>query len=159
MKKPKTENVRTLLIVDDEPEIRNLLRDIAESLQLRVQLAGSGHEALQIVAREPITAILSDMNMPGGDGTSMLYSLRSAGIAIPCAFITAYETRDSIQNALRLGSYEFLSKPFEIPQVESLMSRIMALGSSIQHEHTQSPILRENAFHQAMAYKKLLKAA
>lgn len=154
-----TQKERLLLIVDDEPEIRQVLQMIAEGAGIPFVAAGSGKEALESLQKYPVTAIISDMSMPNGDGKSLLFNIRASGLATPCAFLTAFETKDYIQDALRLGAYEFIAKPFSIETVESLMSRIVALGSSIQQDQTQSTILRENALHQAMTYKKLLKSA
>jgi DNA-binding NtrC family response regulator len=148
----------TLLIVDDEPEIREVLLQISEQLGVKAIAAGSGREAFEIIKKTPITSIISDMSMPNGDGKSLLFNIRANGLAVPCAFLTAYETKEFIQDALRLGAYEFLAKPFSIDAVESLMSRILALGTSIQRQQSESEILRENALHQAMTYKKLLKS-
>ena len=150
---------RILLIVDDEPEICQVLLQIAESLSIPCMVASSGSEAFEIMQSQTVTAIISDMSMPNGDGKSLLFNIRAMGSAIPCAFLTAFETKEFIQDALRLGAYEFLSKPFTIDGVESLMCRIMALGSSIQRVPSNHEILKENAFHQAMTYKKLLKVA
>jgi DNA-binding NtrC family response regulator len=152
-----TSQERVLLIVDDEPEIRQVLQMIAEGAGITVLTAGSGKEAMEVLQKHPVAAIISDMSMPNGDGKSLLFNIRASGLATPCAFLTAFETKDYIQDALRLGAYEFIAKPFAIEAVEGLMSRIVALGASIQNDPAQSTILRENALHQAMTYKKLLK--
>lgn len=150
-------NNRILLIVDDEPEIRQVMQHIAEALEIPYMTAASGNEAFEIVQKHPVTAIITDMSMPNGDGKSLLFNIRATGSAIPCAFLTAFETKEFIQDALRLGAYEFVSKPFAVEAIESLMCRIIALGASIQHVPSNNDILKENAFHQAMTYKKLLK--
>ena len=68
---------KTLLIVDDEADIRDLLRVEFEMEGMRVLQAANGREALRTIEREPVDLILSDLRMPGGSGLLMLDALRA----------------------------------------------------------------------------------
>jgi putative two-component system response regulator len=105
---------RTVLVVDDAPEIARLVAKILGKLY-RVLLAGDGEEALALVAKEPPDLILLDLHLPKLDGWEVVRRLkgdaRTRGIAI--VIMTAGEsTPEDANRALQLGADEYLVKPF-----------------------------------------------
>lgn len=106
---------RTILVVDDEEELRELFRSRFESKGWQVFEAGNGTDAFKIVSKEPIQCILSDVRMPGGDGVSLLKNVvKKNGPNMPIVVLmTGYAdiTRDEIVN---LGAKELFHKPFDM---------------------------------------------
>lgn len=124
--------LRTLLIVDDEEDIRSILKEIAAQENIPCYEASSGNEALEIVKKTPITAIISDINMPDGNGQLFMKNVRMLGLFTPFVFLTAYDSKEHIQEALKMGAFDFLSKPFESKNVIEVMYRALDVGSQIQ---------------------------
>ena len=106
-----------VLIVDDSPAMRAFVRrvielsgfDMAECFE-----AGNGCEALDLLAREWVDAILTDINMPGMDGERFLHELAADGMlrSVPAIVISTDGTRKRIDRLLALGARGYITKPF-----------------------------------------------
>lgn len=79
----------TVLVVDDDPDLRRLLRQLLREAGYRVRLASHGLEALVQLQREPVALILLDLNMPGMSGWDCLAALRAVQHAVPVVLMTA----------------------------------------------------------------------
>lgn len=119
-------NKGTILVVDDEEVIRNIIVSILEVNQdYRLLTASNGKEALDKCAEEEIDLIFTDLRMPVMDGMTLLSELRNRGDETPVVIVTAYGDREDVIRALRLGASNFLLKPNEIKIVLSLADRIL----------------------------------
>ena len=125
---PLSEEVRTqrptrILVVDDDPALREILRDTLEGERYEVAEAGDGNEALAHVYRERPDLIVADLKMPGMDGLDLLKKLRRdlATCQIPVIVLTGVEDHDAEAKALDLGADDYLNKP---PERGRLLSRI-----------------------------------
>jgi type IV pilus assembly protein PilB len=116
-----------VLVVDDDPALLDILRDILVSERYEVTLAGDGREALAAVYRERPDLILTDMQMPGLDGLELLRKLRRdlATCQIPVIFLTVVENLDAEAKALDLGADDYLSKPVERARLVSRIRRAL----------------------------------
>jgi DNA-binding NtrC family response regulator len=103
----------TILVVDDDPDIREVLKDRLESLNYRVLVASSGEEGLEIVEKQSPQMLLLDIEMPGMDGLEVLKEIRGRRIDVTVVMITAYATIERAVRAMREGAYDFIPKPFE----------------------------------------------
>jgi DNA-binding NtrC family response regulator len=103
----------TILVVDDDPDIREVLKDRLESLNYRVLVASSGEEGLEIVEKQSPQMLLLDIEMPGMDGLEVLKEIRGRRIDVTIVMITAYATIERAVRAMREGAYDFIPKPFE----------------------------------------------
>ena len=106
-------SARNLLIVDDEVELLNVLKEEFEVLGLKCMTAENGFEALKILRSRPQDAVLCDINMPGLDGLDLLLEMRKTSIDTPLILLTGNGDKDLAIRALRLGAFDFLSKPFD----------------------------------------------
>jgi len=119
----------TLLIVEDEPEILELLAENLSLLNVKLLTATNGQEALSVMESNPdVTAIISDINMPVMSGIECLQKLRDRGIETPVIFLTAYTERQKLSNAIRLGAYDFLDKPCGISQLIQKAKHALKFG-------------------------------
>ncbi len=117
----------TLLIVDDEPGILKLLKAFFESRGMRVMTAGSGEEALQLLSKKPATALL-DMTMPGMDGLMTLKKIKSIQPKVPIIMVSGIGDEVTIQEALDAGAYDYVTKPFNLEYLETVVLTKILLG-------------------------------
>jgi two-component system response regulator HydG len=102
-----------LLIVDDEAEHLQSLRRLFEREKTTVHTAPSGELALDIVRKEPVNVILTDLMMPGLSGQELLKAARAVRPEIDVIVMTAYATIENAVEAMREGAYDFIQKPFK----------------------------------------------
>ena len=126
-KAAKTGLAGTLLIVDDDPQVQQLLKLFFESKGMRVIATGSGEEALQAVAHNPVLVML-DVNMPGMDGVLTLKKLKEATPALPVVMMSGGGEKEMAQAALKLGAYDYVSKPFNLEYLETVVLTKVLVG-------------------------------
>lgn len=122
--------VRTLLVVDDEPDLREILQSSVEALGYACISAGGSLEALNIVDRvKPIHAVLCDINMPVMTGIELLAQLRAKGQDIPFVFLTGFGCEAHLLKAVQLGAFDFMQKPFNPEDLSNIVSRVLEAGT------------------------------
>jgi DNA-binding NtrC family response regulator len=116
-----------VLIVDDEPDIRDLLAEYFRERRYDVTLAADGRAAVAAIERAPARfgLILTDLNLPGVDGLGVLSAARAANPSCYVVIITGFASLDSAIQAVRLGAYDYLTKPFSLGQIEVVVRRII----------------------------------
>ncbi len=113
----------TILVADDETDIRDGAERILQRLGFRVLKAGSGAEAKrQVEARRP-DLVLLDLKMPGGDGMEVLRFIQEIDPRILVIIITGYATVEAAIQAMKRGAYDFIPKPFEPDQLRIVVNR------------------------------------
>ncbi|MBX3270581.1 MAG: sigma-54-dependent Fis family transcriptional regulator [Sandaracinaceae bacterium] len=115
----------TVLVVDDRPNMRRLLAKVLGA-EANVLSAGGGREALEVLAREPVDVVLSDLRMPDLDGVAVLREGKKLRPRAEFVLMTAYASVDSAVEAMRLGAYDYLTKPFEPSEVRAIVARALA---------------------------------
>jgi signal transduction histidine kinase len=115
---------RTLLIVDDEEGPRQSLRVVFRD-DYELLLASNGHEALELARKHKINAALLDIRMTGMSGTEVLEKIKVIQPSIEVIMLTAYETVETIRQALRLGACDYLNKPFDVASIRKAVSIAM----------------------------------
>jgi len=129
-----------ILIVDDEKRMRHLLSIMLTRKGHRVEQAGDGVEALEMIESIPFDMVITDIKMPRLDGTGLLKKIMEMDIPCPVVFITAFATVESAVEAMRLGATDYITKPFEdsriLLTVEKTLnvSRIMAENKDLRRE-------------------------
>src|SRR5208282_1059312 len=115
---------RTLLIVDDEEGPRQSLRVVFKD-EYDLLLASNGLEALALAKNHVINAAVLDIRMTGMSGTELLEKLKAIQPSIEVIMLTAYETVDTIRQALRLGACDYLNKPFDVSSIRKAVATAM----------------------------------
>jgi len=108
----------TILVVDDEPQIRALLSGYLSSRGYRVRLASEGLHALALVDQEPPDLIVLDIHMPGMNGIEVLKRLRAKNYAGGVILLTSSPDERLRQEGLDLGAIEILGKPVDLKRFE-----------------------------------------
>jgi two-component system, NtrC family, nitrogen regulation response regulator NtrX len=125
-----------ILVIDDEPAIRDAMRMILEYEGHEVLLAGSGQEGLTVAERESPDLVFLDIKMPGLDGLEALSRLRAANDALPVVMISAHGTAATALEAGRLGAYRFIEKPLSKDYVLDAVREGVELGSLRRENRT-----------------------
>lgn len=123
-----------VLIVDDQPELREILRDLIERRNCECFEAQNGKVGFEMAGARAFDLILTDIQMPEMDGLQMLEALRGAGNLTPVLVISGFGDAQNIQRARNLGAFDFADKPFDSKQLISLIRNALELGK-IQAQH------------------------
>ncbi|MFJ3076662.1 sigma-54-dependent transcriptional regulator [Pseudomonas sp. NPDC087029] len=135
-----------VLLVEDDRALRQALGDTLEIGGFAYQAVGSAEEALQAVAGEAFSLVVSDVNMPGMDGHQLLAQLRRHYPQLPVLLMTAHAAVERAVEAMRQGAADYLVKPFEPKALLSLVERHAAgrLGAD------EGPVANEAASRQLL---------
>ncbi len=138
---------KTLLIADDEELTLSLLRDVFSSPDIRLYTAKSGDEAIAILDRVDIDVVLTDFMMPGVDGLAVLTHAKKAHPKCEVILMTAFATVENAVEAMKLGAFHYITKPFKVVAVENLVGRALEL-TSIRKEniHLKTHAIRQYTF-------------
>lgn len=117
-----------VLVVDDAPPVRDLLVNYFVRHRMVVTAVGDGLAAIQTLERNPgrFGLVITDLNMPGADGFAVLMEARRTNPDCAVVIVTGYATLDSAIQAVRVGAYDYLPKPFNLSEVDRLLMRIAA---------------------------------
>jgi putative nucleotidyltransferase with HDIG domain len=113
-----------ILIVDDEPEITEILADLL-STELECETAGSAEEALVRLRQSEFNLVISDITMPGMSGLEMVPHVKRISPDTVVVMISGLQTVESAIEALRLGAFDYVMKPFDLRQVEAVVMRAL----------------------------------
>jgi|TARA_B110000240_G_scaffold180003_1_gene210673 DNA-binding NtrC family response regulator len=117
-----------ILIIDDERDNTEIIKDILEDVSYTTMLARSAAEAKTIVASNTFDLILMDVWMPGQDGISLLSEWYSEGFSIPVVMMSGHAEPSDIVRAMKLGAVDFLKKPLHdfLPILRNIMTHNVA---------------------------------
>jgi len=113
---------RKIMVVDDRWGIRKLLCEVLQGVGYQVVTASCGREALELVKEHAVDLILLDMKMSGMDGLETLTLLKKVRPQAIVLIMTAYEEVEGLKEANRRGAAGYISKPFDIDEIKSLIA-------------------------------------
>lgn len=122
--------VRKILVVDDEPTVRQSIREALASEGTRVDSVASGEDALRLEGVEEYGLIIADLMMPGLSGLDLLRRLRERGSSAKVVVVTGYPTLLMAQQAVKMGAFEFLAKPFTPAELRAMAERAFAAAGT-----------------------------
>ncbi|WP_375740169.1 sigma-54-dependent transcriptional regulator [Pseudomonas boanensis] len=125
------------LIVDDEPDIRELLEITLGRMKLDTRSARNLKEAREWLAREPFDLCLTDMRLPDGTGLELVQYIQQRHPLVPVAMITAYGSLDTAVNALKAGAFDFVTKPVDLGRLRELVNTALRLSNP---EASEAPV-------------------
>ena len=124
-----TSRRRAILVVDDEPEVLSLFRDIlAEDAEILA--AQSGAEALAIARSTRLDLVILDVKLPDVSGTEVLRRLRKMDDRLPVIIVTAHGSADGVRASMRLGAFDYLTKPFDNAEVRRVAREALMMGGA-----------------------------
>ena len=132
-----------ILLVDDDDQLRGSFYNLLSAEGYSVRAAASGEAALAMADEELPDAVIMDVRMPGLDGLSTLRLLREREPRLPVIIMTAYSTTDSAIEATKLGAFDYILKPFEIPDVLDLLAKAIQAGRVMRERVVLSGTLQD----------------
>lgn len=114
-----------ILVVEDDQDVRELIRTRLNLCGYEVQTARNGAEGLDWVMSFMPDAMVLDINMPELDGFGVLEGLKARGLRIPVLVLTARHAADDVRRAIGLGAKDYLTKPFTEAQLQARVARLL----------------------------------
>ncbi len=130
----------SVLIVEDDTHLREALYDTLSGESLNVLTADSGAQALDILNREDVGLVISDLQMQPMDGATLLRTIRKDRPALPAVLMTAHGTIESAVDVMRNGAADYLQKPFEAEQLKAVVSKYL-----VPAQHIDRPLAEDAA--------------
>ncbi|MFN0073840.1 MAG: sigma-54-dependent transcriptional regulator [Chloroflexota bacterium] len=168
MNESVAEQAPTVLVADDDAAIRALLVDLLQSEGYKTLEAKAGTEVMRLARSSPPDLLILDLRMPDLTGIEIMRRLRDEGLSIPVLLITAYGTASTAIQAIQLGAYDYIIKPFEIDDValrvrrffehERLASEVRKLRARLEGRDPSERIIGQNAAMQEV-YKTVGRVA
>ena len=126
--------MKPVLIVDDEPIVRESIRDWLDDAGYEVYTAESGEEALELVEKQDFSIIVIDVRLPGKTGIKVLSEIKQQKPHIQSIVITAYPSTELATEAMKLGAVDYLIKPVNPDDLESLIREAIIKSDSQEKE-------------------------
>ena len=140
-----------ILVVDDERSMRELLQIVLRREGHQVRLAEDGRAAVAELEREPVDVLISDIKMPGMSGVDVLREAKRVDPDIVGIMVTAYATTDTAVEALRLGAYDYLTKPFDVEELKAKVRNALE-----RRTLRQENVLLKRALRSSSAFSNII---
>src|SRR4051812_18820270 len=125
------ELVGRVLVVDDNARARQSMVDVLAAAGHEVASSASAIEALKIVEQSTFDVIITDLQMPGMDGLAFIRTLAERKVEAQIVMVTAFASVSSAVEAMRYGAFDYIEKPFDVEQLESLVARALRHGEKV----------------------------
>ncbi len=132
----------SILMIDDEPYIRDLLSQLLISEGYRVSTASSGLEAVDLMKEKNFSLVITDIGLPDISGIEVLRNTRTLLKGVPVIVITGFVAAEFAVYALELGAYDYITKPFNLNKIVLSVRRAIR-SKSRERERTGSRVLQE----------------
>ncbi|AXK38887.1 sigma-54-dependent transcriptional regulator [Crenobacter cavernae] len=120
-----------VLVIDDEPDLRELVELTLIKMGLEVTTAGCVADAKQSLAEHDFDLALTDMRLSDGEGLEVVRHIVDAGLDVPVAVITAYGSAENAVAAMKAGAFDYLAKPVGLANLRSLVRSALSLGDPV----------------------------
>ncbi len=149
----------TILIVDDEKNTREGLKQFLESQDYEVLTANDGQDGLRQFLEEKPDLVLADIRMPGIDGVQLLAKIKSQNASIPVILLTAYGSVEDAVKAMKNGAFYYLTKPVNLEELEFLIKKALASRQIEEENKELKQALFKEKFEKGdiLAYSKKMK--
>src|SRR5471030_290500 len=117
-----------VLVVDDEPDLCELLSITLQRMDLRPRTANDVATAQRLLKTEHVDLCLTDMQLPDGDGLELVGWMQQYSPSVPVAVITAHGNMETAVRALKLGAFDFVSKPLDLAGLRKLVATAIKMS-------------------------------
>ena len=135
-----------LLLIDDEADVRYSLQRIFDSPEIEFASAASGEEGLKVIPKFKPDLVLMDVRMGGINGLETLRKIRATDPKLLVILMTAYGTTQMAIEAMKLGAYDYLLKPFDIPKLKEIIANALKAARDMQQVVSYEPLLQSEDY-------------
>lgn len=135
-----------LLLIDDEEDVQYSFRRIFDSGQTEITTAASGEEGLSLIAQVKPDLVIMDVRMGGMSGLETLRQLREKHGRLPVIMMTAYGTTQTAIEAMKLGAYDYLLKPFDVPKLKEIVRNALESARAMRQVVSYEPLLESEDY-------------
>src|SRR5689334_9043470 len=128
---------RTILVIDDERDIREMIAEALETEGYRIQQAETGARALEILSSQPVDLVLSDIQLPDMSGIDLAARIKAQQPELPVVMVTALAQADMAIEALKLGASDYVTKPFDLDTLSASIRNILQKAEEKQNQTRQ----------------------
>lgn len=138
-----------ILVVDDDPVVRELVADAITEAGFEVDGCGDGVEALQKNAAKAYDLIVTDMRLPGMDGLSLIRNLKAGDSGTDVIVVTGYGSIDNAVQCMKAGALEYLIKPLSVDQIQ------MAVRKAVEHRELKRRAQEREVPQGTLVYRRV----
>lgn len=135
-----------LLLIDDETDVQYSFRRIFDSPEIELTTATSGEEGLRIIPKLKPNLVIMDIRMGGINGLETLRRLRQLDAKLPVIMMTAYGTTQTAIEAMKLGAYDYLLKPFDVPKLKQIVFDALKAARAMKQVVSYQPLLESEDY-------------
>ena len=135
-----------LLLIDDEVDVQYSFRRIFDASDIELHTASSGEEGLRLIPTLKPDLVLSDIRMAGLNGLETLRRIRQLDPQLPVILMTAYGTTQTAIEAMKLGAYDYVLKPFDVPRLKLLVASALKAARDTRHTVALRPQLEQQDY-------------
>src|SRR5437588_5161466 len=135
-----------LLLIYDEADVQYSFRRIFDSPEIELITASSGEEGLKLLARVRPDLIIMDVRLGGMNGLETLRRIRQTDAKLPVIMMTAYGTTQTAIEAMKLGAYDYLLKPFDVPKLKQLVAAALQAARDMKQVVSYQPLLESEDY-------------
>ena len=135
-----------LLLIDDEADVQYSFRRIFDSPEIEITTASSGEEGLKLIPKFKPDLVIMDVRMGGLSGLETLRRLRQTDAKLPVIIMTAYGTTQTAIEAMKLGAYDYVLKPFDVPKLKALVGNALEAARAMKKVVSYQPLLESEDY-------------
>ena len=135
-----------LLLIDDEEDVRYSIQRIFDSPEIEVATAASGEEGLKLIPKIKPDLVLMDIRMGGINGLETLRKIRASDSKLLVILMTAYGTTQTTIEAMKLGAYDYLLKPFDIAKLKEIVGNALKAARDMKQVVSYQPLLESEDY-------------
>jgi nitrogen regulation protein NR(I) len=135
-----------LLLIDDEADVQYSFQRIFDSPEIELTTASSGEEALRLVPKVKPDLVLMDVRMGGMNGLETLRRIRQMDSKLLVILMTAYGTTQTAIEAMKLGAYDYILKPFDVPKLKDLVNNALKAARDMKQVVSYQPLLESEDY-------------
>src|SRR5688572_9372343 len=135
-----------LLLIDDEADVQYSFRRIFDSPEIEIATASSGEEGLRVIPQFKPDLVMMDVRMTGMTGLETLRKLRQSDAKLPVIIMTAYGTTQTAIEAMKLGAYDYVLKPFDVPKLQALVRNALEAARAMKKVVSYEPLLESEDY-------------
>src|SRR5438045_3135631 len=135
-----------LLLIDDEADVQYSFRRLFDSPEIELTAASSGEEGLKLIPKVKPDLVIMDVRMGGMSGLDTLRRIRETNAKLPVIMMTAYGTTQTAIEAMKLGAYDYLLKPFDVPKLKQIIAAALKAARDMKQVVSYQPLLESEDY-------------